>query len=252
MELQPPNDEPEPHADTFPLDGTPWRLTDHAGPAGDLVPVPDDVTATAVFADGHVSGSTGCNRYNGACLATDDRILVTRLAMTMMACGPSETAVERAFTAALEAAATYAIAGDRLEMRGPDGRVSLRFRAVRPPSLVGTHWTATMINNGRGGVASLIEGTDVDAVFGDDGQVAGSGGCNRYSGPYALDGDGLTIGSLATTMKMCVAPPGIDEQEASYLAALTRVSTWLIEDERLRLRAADGALQVEFRTQLSD
>jgi heat shock protein HslJ len=252
VDIDPPSDVEEPHADTFPLDGTPWRLTDHAGPAGDLVPVPDDVTATAVFADGRVSGSTGCNRYSGACLATDDRILVTRLAMTMMACGLSETAVERAFTAALEAAATYAIDGDRLEMRAPDGRVSLRLRAVRPPNLIGTHWTATMINNGRGGVASLIEGTEVDAVFGDDGRDSGSGGCNRYSGPYALDGAGLTVGTLAASMKACVAPDGIEEQEASYFAALARVAMWSVEDDRLRLRAGDGALQVEFRTPTSD
>jgi heat shock protein HslJ len=252
MGPKPPNGDPEPHADAFPLDGTPWRLTDHAGPAGDLVPVPDDVTATALFADGNVSGSTGCNRYSGACRATDDHILVTRLAMTMMACGPSQTAVERALTAALEAAATYAIDGDRLEMHAPDGRVSLRFRAARPPNLIGTRWTATMINNGRGGVASLIEGTEVDAVFGDDGQVAGSGGCNRYNGPYALDGAALTFGTLAATMKMCVTPEGIGGQETSYFAALARVATWSVEDDRLRLRAGDGALQVEFWTPPSD
>jgi heat shock protein HslJ len=250
--MKPPSGEAEPLTGALPLDGTPWRLTEHPGSGGDLVPVPDDVTATAIFADGRVSGSTGWNRYGGPCLATADRILVARLAMTMMACGPSQTAVERAFTVALEAAATYAIDVDQLELSGTDGRVSLRFRAVRPPSLVGTRWMATMINNGRGGVASILEGTEVDAVFGGDGVVAGSGGCNRYSGLYTVDGADLTVGTLATTMKLCVAPEGIGEQEASYFAALARVATWSVEDDRLRLRARDGALQAEFRTAPTD
>ena len=243
----PPRGAAEQFAGALPLDGTPWRLADHIGPAGYLVAVPDDVRATAVFADGVVSGGTGCNRYHGGYQAADDRVSVSSLAMTMMACGPAETAVERAFTTALEAAATYAIDGDTLELSGADGRVSLRFRAAQPPNLIGTHWLATMINNGRGGVVSLMDGTEVDAIFGADGQVAGSGGCNRYSGPYTRGGADLTIGTLAATMRMCVTPDGVSEQEASYFAALARVATWSFQDDRLQLRAADGALQVEYR-----
>jgi heat shock protein HslJ len=230
------------------LDGPTWRLTHHAGPAGDLASVPDGVVATATFADGQVSGSTGCNRYHGAYEVTGDRIALTGLAMTMMACGPAETAVERAFTAALESAATYAVHDDTLELAGSDGRVSLLFRVAQPPDLVGTRWLATMINNGRGGVVSLLEETEIDAIFGADGQVAGSGGCNRYSGAYTLDGADLSIGPLASTMKMCVAPDGVGEQEASYFAALARVTTRSFQDDRLQLRAADDALQVEYRS----
>jgi heat shock protein HslJ len=104
-----------------------------------------------------------------------------------------------------------------------------------------------MINNGRGGVASLVEGTVVTAEFGADGRVAGSGGCNQFSGGYTLEGDGLAIGPVASTRKACLEPEGVGEQEAAYLAALARVTTWSFREERLQLRAADGALQVEFR-----
>jgi hypothetical protein len=44
------------------LEGTTWRLTDHPGPIGDLVSIPDGALATAIFADGVVWGSIGCNR----------------------------------------------------------------------------------------------------------------------------------------------------------------------------------------------
>ena len=145
--------------------------------------------ATATFIDGSVAGSTGCNRYHAQCRVDDDRLAVEAIAMTMMACDPERSAVERAFTSALEAAITYAIAGETLDLADANGRVVLRLRAVPALVLEGSRWIATMINNGRGGVASLVEGTVVTAEFGTDGRVAGSGGCNRFSGGYTLAGE---------------------------------------------------------------
>jgi heat shock protein HslJ len=104
-----------------------------------------------------------------------------------------------------------------------------------------------MINNGRGGVASLVEGTVVTAEFGTDGRVGGSGGCNRFSGEYTLEGDDLAIGPVASTRMACLEPEGVGQQESAYFAALARVASWSFREERLQLRAADGALQVEFR-----
>jgi putative lipoprotein len=104
-----------------------------------------------------------------------------------------------------------------------------------------------MINNGRGGVASLVEGTVVTAEFGTDGRVGGSGGCNRFSGEYTLEGDDLAIGPVASTRMACLEPEGVGQQESAYFAALARVASWSFREERLQLRAADGALQAEFR-----
>jgi len=229
------------------LEGIEWRLTHLVGTEGALVPVVEDVMATATFIDGSVAGSTGCNRYHAQYRADGDRLAVETIAMTMMACEPERSAVERAFTSALEAAVTFAIAGETLDLADADGRVVLRLRAV--PALVfgGSRWIVTMINNGRGGVASLVEGTVVTAEFGTDGRVGGSGGCNRFSGEYALEGDGLAIGPVASTRMACLEPEGVGEQENAYFAALGRTASWSFREERLQLRAADGALQVEFR-----
>ena len=230
-----------------PLDGTSWRLSGYAVSAGNLVEVPAEVAATATFADGTIHGSTGCNRYHGTCLAADGSLRVTGVAMTMMACGEPETAVERAFTAALEAVATYRIDGDALELADADGHVLLRFGVATAPALIGTRWIATMINNGRGGVVSIVEGTAVDIVLADDGGVSGSGGCNRYHGSYVLDGAALAFGPLASTLLLCASPDGVSEQETAYFGALARVTTWTVPEDRLEFRAADGALQVQFR-----
>jgi len=229
------------------LEGIEWRLTHHLGSEGELVPVVEEVMATATFIDGSIAGSTGCNRYHAQCRIDEGRLAVEAIAMTMMACDPERSAVERAFTSALEAAVTYAVAGETLDLADANGRLVLRLRAVPALVLGGSRWIATMINNGHGGVASLVEGTVVTAEFGTDGRVAGSGGCNRFSGEYTLEGDSLAIGPVASTRMACFEPEGVGQQESAYFAALARVSSWSFREERLQLRAADGALQVEFR-----
>ena len=230
-----------------PLERTEWRLAEYAAVDGARVAVPPAIAATAIFADGVVVGSTGCNRYHAPYRIDGRSIEIGPAAMTMMACEPERAEVERAFTVALAAVAAWSLADGALELIDADGLATLRFEAAPVPTLVGTPWVAAGINNGRGGVASALEGVEVIATFGDDGRVTGSGGCNRFFGPYALDGDALSIGPLATTRKACLAPEGVGEQEAAFLAALERVAIWSIRESRLQLRAADGALQVDFR-----
>lgn len=73
----------------------------------------------------------------------------------------------------------------------------------------------------------------------EDGTVAGSTGCNQFSGPYTVDGDSLELGQLASTQMAC-APPA-DRIEQSYLAALGRVAGWRLDREELVLSDADDA-----------
>jgi heat shock protein HslJ len=194
-----------------------------------------------------VAGSTGCNRYHGGYELDGSAISLGPVASTVMACEPARDAVERAFTSALAGTVAHTVAGETLELLDAEGLVVLRFRAAPAPSLVGSRWIATGINNGRGGVASALEGVEVTAEFQDDGSVAGSGGCNRFHGRYTRDGVALAFGPLAATRMACPAPDGVGEQEAAYFAALERVATWSLREDRLELRSADGALQVELR-----
>jgi heat shock protein HslJ len=247
MEPPQPNHVADPPGPPPPLEGTEWRLSEYPGSEGALLQVAEGILATATFAGGTVAGTTGCNRFRAGYRLEADRLAVEAAMMTMMACEPDRTAVERAFMAALAAVAAFAVAGDTLGLVDADGRVLLRFRAAAPLPLVGTRWVASAINNGRGGVAGALAGVEVSATFGDDGRVAGSGGCNRFGGPFVLDGSGLSIGILATTRMACSEPEGVGEQEAAFLAALGRADTWSIREGRLHVRDGGGALQVEFR-----
>lgn len=227
------------------LEGGEWVVAEHLGADGRLTPVPADIRPTVHFVAGRVAGSTGCNRYTGIYEAADGSLTIHQVAATLMACTPEADAVERAVLAALDAAAAYEHGGDRLSLTDADGREVLLLRASSL-TLVGANWSAIGINNQRGGVVSLVIGTTVRARFGDDGQLAGTGGCNRIFGPYEIDGEAIRIGPLASGRMMCTEPEGAMEQEAAYLAALQAASTWSITDGRLQLRDAEGALQVDF------
>ena len=67
-------------------------------------------------------------------------------------------------------------------------------------------------------------------------RVVGSGGCNRFTGGYTLEGDALKLAQIAGTMMACVE--GM-EQEQSFYDALGRVVQWRITGEHLEV--FDGA-----------
>jgi len=199
-----------------------------------------------------MSGNTGCNDYTAGYTATGDTLTIGAAAVTRRACGPAETLVETAYLAALPKVTTYSIDGDALDLKTTEGAVGLHFVATEPASLTGERWVATGVNNGSGGVASMVTGTTLTAIFASEGTVAGSGGCNDFHGSYTTNGAGIKIGPLAATKKACADPAGVDTQEAQYFAALQNATTYTITGTKLELRDAGGALQVAFQPTLGN
>ncbi len=227
------------------LDGTSWQLSAYAAAgATSMTSVPANVRATAVFTADRVAGSGGCNSYSGPYTTSRATIHIGPLASTQMACMGAAGVVEALYLKGLEAAAGYTVTAAELTLTGADGKPMLSFAAAKAPSLVGTNWTATQINNGKQGVESIVAGTTVTAVFATDGTVSGSGGCNTYNGSYTVNGAALTFGAISSTQKACAAD--VSTQEAAYLAALSRTTTYLIQNDHLELRDASGALQVAY------
>jgi putative lipoprotein len=108
---------------------------------------------------------------------------------------------------------------------------------------VGPLWKLTAYNNGRGGLVSILEGTQPTAVF-EPSVVTGTGGCNTYSAPISSTSKTLTIGPSAATRMACEET--IMDQETAYFAALGRTSTYSIESGRLVLVDSGGARQAEY------
>jgi putative lipoprotein len=105
-------------------------------------------------------------------------------------------------------------------------------------SPVGVEWIVT------GGLDVAAASPKPSATFA-DGTVSGSTGCNRFSGPYTLEGEALEIGPLASTRMYC--PPPADQVERAYLDVLGRVAAWRFDDAELVLLDREGFEQVRFR-----
>jgi heat shock protein HslJ len=70
-----------------------------------------------------------------------------------------------------------------------------------------------------------------------DKRASGSGGCNRFTGSYAVEGDQLKLGQLAATMMACLQ--GM-EQERAFLDALRSANAWRITGQQLDLVDGSG------------
>lgn len=224
------------------LAGQTWLLIELAGQ-----PLVTDSGITASFgADGTVSGSAGCNRYNGTYTTSADSITFSvNMAMTMMMCEQAIMDQESAYINALGQVKTYSISSDRLSLKDADGKNILVFQA-QSQDLSGTSWEAVNFNNGNQAIVGVITGTALTAEFGRDGTLSGNGGCNNYNGPYKVDGEEIKIGPLASTMMACTEPEGVMEQETQYLAALQMAESYQVEGQVLELHRSDGTLVVIF------
>jgi heat shock protein HslJ len=190
---------------------------------------------TARFADGTVSGWTGCNRFTASYSGDGGSLEIGAVATTQMACEPAAEAVQRDYLAALERVAAARVEGDELVLSDGDGSELLRFRAASP---VGA-WVATMFLQ-RDAVASPLAGTEVTATFGADGTLTGSAGCNTYRATYTASNGTIDVSEPVATRKACAEPAGVMEQEQAYLSALPTAANYTVEGSTLSLLTAQG------------
>ncbi len=240
--VEQPTTPPEQAAPVGPqLAGTAWILTSLNGS-----PALEGATVTLQFgADGTASGTDGCNRYSTT--FTEDGASLTFPqpgASTMMLCPEPPGVMEQAsaFAAALAATTNFSANQNQLALLAGNQIVATLTADVQ--SLAGSDWDVTMYNNGREAVVGVIEGTEITALFGDNGELSGSAGCNQYIGGYTVDGNTIQIGQLGSTMRFCGEPEGIMEQEQAFLAALQSAATFRIEGGNLELRTAGDAIAV--------
>jgi heat shock protein HslJ len=225
-----------------------WLLSTMNVGGDATVSVIEGTRLTAVFnPDGTVTGNGGCNTFNGSYTTDGNNITIGTLASTTMACAEDVMGQETAYLAALQSANTYQIFDDILELYAADGNWLLAFNAEPPQTLAGSSWVVTSYNNGNQAVVGVIEGTEMTAVFGEDGTLSGSGGCNTYTTTYEATENTITIGPAASTMMFCESPEGVMDQEAQYLAALATAATYQIDGDTLAMRTADDAMAVNFQ-----
>ena len=83
-----------------------------------------------------------------------------------------------------------------------------------------------------------VPGSALTIYFSSGNTTSGSGGCNQFSGTYAVNGRGLYIGPLTSTGALC--SDALNAQEQTYLQVLQTVSTFELAGNQLILRNASG------------
>lgn len=91
------------------------------------------------------------------------------------------------------------------------------------------------------GGAAVPEGSPASIAFNVEGQVSGNAGCNRFTGGYVAEGDGLTFQPIAGTRMMC--PPEAMAVETAVFAVLQGQARVSVDaDGRLVVEGAGGTL----------
>lgn len=105
-----------------------WRLANMTTP-GFPTPMLPSTDLTAEFSGGRISGSGGCNRFNGSYTTKGNQLSIGPLASTFKACEESVMNQESTFLKALQAAERYEVTSDGLQIfyKTDEGTGVLRF-----------------------------------------------------------------------------------------------------------------------------
>lgn len=225
------------------LAGTRWRVSD-APEAPVLDHLDERAAPTLSFADGRVTGFSGCNLLSGSYARDGDRLSLGPLITTMKACPHPADVVERTFLDRLHAAITASVVDGTLVLRDGKAHDVLHFDPVPALILQGSAWLVTAINNGREAVIGVTGSTSLTLSFSAGSTVAGDTGCNRFRGTMSAGpDDALTFGPLLTTRRAC-SDAQAAEQEAAYLSAMTAVRRVRADHGELALIDEHDAVQV--------
>ena len=221
------------------LSGQPWQWQSSQHADGTSTAVADPTRYTIAFqSDGSLSIRADCNNVLGSYSVSGSQLSIKLGPSTLVGCPPDSQTDE--FVAGLADVVSYTLAGDNLHL-GLSGGGHMLLAPHPLPPLAGPTWELSAYNNGRAGVQSILANSDVNAVFGQDGRVTGSGGCNRYTGAYRAADGSLSIGPLASTRMACEQP--VMEQEALFFKALESTTQYRFENDMLVLRDGSDATQ---------
>ncbi len=106
--------------------------------------------------------------------------------------------------------------------------------------LSGRKWKLTAIRGVTIGTTGATNADDAPYIEFDGAQqrATGSGGCNRFSGGYKLDGGSLRFSPIVSTKRACVRDD-LNRIESEFLQLLGEVTRFEIQGDTLRLYAGD-------------
>lgn len=108
-----------------------------------------------------------------------------------------------------------------------------------PPALTAHEWDLQSFRDPGGDLVAPLPGSIVTLTFSPAGDIHGKSGCNSYHGTYSVEGELLTVQSLASTEMYCPGPEGLMAQEERYLILLSESTRYQVLDNTLILSYYD-------------
>lgn len=227
-----------------------WQLESFGAPEAELEPLAGTRITLKLDADGKANGSAGCNTFGGSYNAQRGAVLFENVFATERGCAPDILKQEQRYLYALSVTGAYSVEGDRLTIWFNAGRGVLHFKRASnasgtptvtpaPFNLAGTAWQLKTITVGNI-ASSPVSNTTLALWFGTDGKLRGNAGCNNFEGRYKTTGEIIEISKLVATLKACVEP-GVMEQEQQYLAALAKAQLFQVRGDELAITYDNGS-----------
>lgn len=214
---------------------------------GEPRPLVDDTQISLRLEDGQLSVHAGCNHIGGTYRIDDGVLRADALSMTEMGCDEPLAAQDVFITDFVSAAPAVETVEDGFVLRSDLASITFVDRAVAEPDvdLVGTNWVVDTFVDGSGpdGTASARDGPMGTFTFGVDGVLAGSDGCNDFSGlGYDVDGDTITF-DLGSEVASTVADCGQLDTDPFWAVFSADTAAFSIEGNRLTLTAGTKGLR---------
>jgi heat shock protein HslJ len=215
------------------LDGTSWTVV--GGPE-----LPAGATVTAGFADGAITGTGGCNRYQPTYASAGTALRLTSPVMsTLMACPPPLMTLEADVFARLARVDSFLVDDDTLTLFDDQHEVLLELRTQGADDLIGS-WTVLSVHMPDRQAIVSVEG-DLRLEVEEE-VLHGNAGCNQFRGGWSTDGPTIRIGPLAATRKVCA--DSVMAEERAFLAALEHAAGYRLTGPRLDLLRPDRGIAV--------
>jgi heat shock protein HslJ len=217
-----------------------WQRTEYSDDTTVAAPDPTKYVL-GLLADGRLTIQADCNRGTGGYTVSGAQITIQPGQMTLAACPPGSQ--DFVFLRDLKQVATFVRDGENLILNMQVDSGNMVFSPQPAVSLTGAPWRVLSVNNGRGSVSSVVQGTQLSVTFGEDGNASGETGCNTFRGPYTVTDETISFGGLVTTRRACLSEAA-GAQEQAFLAALAASTRFELAGGRLTLRNDAGATQV--------
>jgi heat shock protein HslJ len=194
------------------------------------------------FEEVRLSANAGCNTMSGGYTITAGQLLVGDLATTMMACAQPLMTQDQWLAAFLNKRPLIRLSGSDLTLEADGTIVSFVDREVAEPDLplVGTNWILESVTSNQA-VTSYNVTPPPTIVFGADGSVQVTTGCNSGSGTYTSTDTTITFGPIATTKKACEPTAMTLESEVLQVLGAGEVQ-YEIDGSSLTMTASDMSL----------